>query len=62
MAQKIDEQKIGDRMEERFQYVECRIPVFADLKPKEREFEVKKWLGEVCKKIFSVGFSLFEKG
>lgn len=43
-------------MEERFKNIEIDLP---EISKDKEEIQIRKWLGELCKKVFSVGFKLY---
>lgn len=49
-------------MEHRFRDVNIDLPNIGDTNKENLSKELLSWIGKACKRIFSVGFSLLERG
>ena len=51
-----------EEIEDRFRKIEVEIPSIQETQSREGKKAMQRWLGELCRRVFSAGFNLFEKG
>ena len=49
-------------IEDRFRNIEMEIPSIQDPQTKVGKKAIQRWLGELCRRVFSAGFNMMEKG
>ena len=61
MSQNRDSREKMELLESRFQEVPCSSIVLHPEHP-QRKYQMEKWLGVSCRDVFSMGFSMFQRG